>query len=164
MFCVYSICGIVFNAPFNTAELYSLVKSHPPAYFSYYMQTLITHGVEISVETSYQSEYSNPLRNEFTFAYRITISNHNLFTVQLLRRKWIITDSNRKVEVVEGEGVVGRQPVLYAGDSYQYVSGCHLQTPLGKMEGVYIFENKTTGEEFEVNIPVFQLESPAILN
>ncbi len=128
------------------------------------MHTLITHGVEISVETSYQEEYSSPLRNEFTFAYRITISNHNLFTVQLLRRKWIISDANRKVEIVEGDGVVGRQPVLYAGDSYQYVSGSHLQTPLGKMKGVYIFENKATAETFEVDIPEFKLEAPAVLN
>lgn len=128
------------------------------------METLITKGVEINVETFYQASYSRPEKNEFMFAYRITISNHNLFTVQLLRRKWQITDSNLEVRVVEGDGVIGRQPVLYAGDSYQYMSGCNLPTAIGKMEGVYIFENKSTGKEFEVKIPVFKMVMPAVLN
>ncbi|HWB62866.1 MAG TPA: Co2+/Mg2+ efflux protein ApaG [Chitinophagales bacterium] len=128
------------------------------------METLITAGVEVQVETFYQSAHSNPLNNEFVHAYRITLFNHNNFTVQLLRRVWIITDANLDVQTVEGEGVVGRQPVIYPADSYQYVSGCNLSTPVGKMEGVYMFMNKQTGKEFEVKIPVFKLVSPVILN
>ena len=128
------------------------------------METLTTSGVEVKVETFYQAEHSRPLENEFVHAYRITLYNHNNFTVQLLRRRWEITDSNSDMNVVEGEGVVGRQPVLYPGDSYQYVSGCNLATPIGKMEGVYIFENKLTRNEFEVKIPVFNLIAPLILN
>jgi len=128
------------------------------------MQTLTTSGVEVKVETFYQEDYSKPIVNEFVYSYRITLFNHNSFAVQLLRRVWIITDANSDVKTVEGEGVVGRQPVLYPGDSYQYVSGCNLSTPIGKMEGLYIFDNKISGKEFEVKIPVFRLIAPVILN
>src|ERR1700722_20026616 len=128
------------------------------------MQTLITSGVEVKVETFYEEDYSKPMVNEFVYSYRITLFNHNSFAVQLLRRVWIITDANSDVRTVEGEGVVGRQPVLYSGDSYQYVSGCNLATPIGKMEGLYIFDNKASGKEFEVKIPVFRLVAPVILN
>jgi ApaG protein len=128
------------------------------------MQTLITSGVEVKVETFYQEDHSKPVMNEFVYSYRITLFNHNSFAVQLLRRVWIITDANSDVRTVEGEGVVGRQPVLYPGDSYQYVSGCNLNTPIGKMEGLYIFDNKVNGKEFEVKIPVFRLIAPVILN
>ena len=128
------------------------------------MQVLITSGVEVKVETFYQEEYSKPMVNEYVYSYKITLNNHNSFAVQLLRRVWIISDANGDVRTVEGEGVVGRQPVLYPGDSYEYVSGCNLNTPIGKMEGLYIFDNKVSGKEFEVKIPVFKLESPVMLN
>lgn len=128
------------------------------------MQTLITQGIEVNVETFYQPAHSHPQYGEFVFAYHINISNHNLFTVQLLRRKWLITDAYNDKRIVEGDGVVGRQPILYPGDSYQYVSGCNLATPIGKMEGIYYFENKTTRQIFEVTIPVFTMEAPEILN
>lgn len=128
------------------------------------MQTLITQGIEVTVETFFQPDHSSPRSGEYVFAYHINISNHNLFTVQLLRRKWIITNGFGDVKKVEGEGVVGRMPVLYPGDSYQYVSGCNLFTPIGKMYGAYVFVNKTTGAEFEVAVPVFKMEAPEILN
>lgn len=128
------------------------------------METLITLGVEVKVEPFYQGEHSKPMHNEFVYAYRVMLHNHNSFTVQLLRRKWIITDSNLDVNVVEGDGVVGRQPVLYPGDTYEYVSGSNFVTPIGKMEGIYIFENKATREEFVVKIPAFRLIAPLILN
>ena len=128
------------------------------------MHTLITSGVEVKVETFYQEDYSKPMMNEFIFSYRITLYNHNNFAVQLQRRIWVITDANSDVKTVEGEGVVGRQPVLYPDDSYSYVSGCNLNAPIGKMEGLYIFDNKVTGKEFEVKIPVFHLVAPMILN
>lgn len=128
------------------------------------METLITQGVEITVETYYQEAYANAGTHDYMFAYRITITNHNAFTVQLLSRKWKITDTNRDVRLVEGEGVVGRQPVLYAGDSYQYISGCNFNTPIGRMEGSYTFQNKNTGDFFEVLIPQFIMVAPVILN
>lgn len=128
------------------------------------METLITAGVAVQVETIFQPTHSDVLRKEYLFTYHITLTNHNTFTVQLLSRKWKITDSNTDIRYVEGEGVVGRQPVLYAGDSFQYVSGCNLQTPIGKMEGVYIFQNKVTGVTFEVTIPAFKLVASMLLN
>lgn len=128
------------------------------------METLITAGIEIRVETFYHYAESNPGNNEFIHSYRIVMSNHNPFTVQLLRRKWMISNSYREVKMVEGDGVMGRQPILYPGDSYEYVSGCSLQSPIGRMDGIYIFQNKKTGKEFEVKIPVFRLEAPEILN
>lgn len=128
------------------------------------METLITSGIEVQVETFYQHGYSKPVHNEFVHAYRITIFNHNGFPVQLMRRRWIITDANADVKSVTGEGVVGRQPIIYPADSYQYTSGCNLDTAIGKMEGTYVFQNKSAGNEFEVQIPVFKLIAPVILN
>jgi ApaG protein len=128
------------------------------------MNILITAGVEIAVETFYQEAHSKPDANEFIFAYKITIINHNSFPVQLLNRHWKITHADRGVEHVNGEGVVGRQPVLYSNDSFEYVSGTNMRTPLGKMEGEYTFENKVNNVLFEVSIPVFNLTAPFILN
>lgn len=128
------------------------------------METLITSGVEVNVETFYQQGYSNPMHNDFMFAYHITLFNHNSFTIQLLRRRWEITNAHGEATIVEGDGVVGRQPVLYPGDSYQYVSGSNIKTTIGKMEGTYVFENKETGKEFEVKIPMFKLVVPFVLN
>lgn len=128
------------------------------------MVSQITAGVEVVVQTMYQEGYSIPDEHAYVFAYKILIANHNNFTVQLLRRKWIITNGIGEVEIVEGEGVVGRQPVLYKEDSHEYVSGCNLVTPFGTMEGIYYFENKITQEIFEVDIPLFKLEAPFALN
>lgn len=128
------------------------------------MVSQITAGVEVIVQTMYQEGYSVPDEHAYVFAYKIQISNHNNFTVQLLSRKWIITNGIGEVEIIEGDGVVGRQPVLYRGDSHEYVSGCNLATPFGMMEGFYYFENKITREVFEVSIPMFKLEAPFALN
>ena len=128
------------------------------------MVSEITAGVEVAVQTMYQAAHSVPEEHAYVFAYKIVISNHNDFTVQLLSRRWIITNAIGEVEVVEGDGVVGRQPVLYRGDSHEYVSGSNLATPFGMMEGAYFFQNKTTREIFEVKIPLFKLEAPFALN
>ena len=98
------------------------------------MSSKISGGVKVSVETFYQSEYSNPMNSEFMFAYKITIENNNDFPVKLLRRHWHIYDSNGSIREVEGEGVVGIQPVIAPATSYQYVSGCNLRTEIGKMK------------------------------
>jgi ApaG protein len=128
------------------------------------MVSEITAGVEVSVDSIYQEGHSMPDQHVFVFAYKIQIANHNPHTIQLLSRKWIITNGIGEVEVVEGEGVVGRQPVLYMGDKHEYVSGCRMATPVGRMEGCYFFENKDTSAIFEVKIPAFKLEAPFILN
>jgi ApaG protein len=124
------------------------------------MANKISEGVEVNVETFYQPDYSNPVQGEFMFAYRITIENHNNFPVKLHRRCWHIFDSNGSYREVEGEGVVGVQPVLNPGEKYQYVSGCNLRTEMGKMHGTYTMENLNNKKSFEVNIPVFEMVVP----
>lgn len=124
------------------------------------MTSMISEGVEVSVESFYQPDYSNPISAEFMFAYRITIENHNQFPVKLLRRHWHIFDSNGQNREVEGEGVVGVQPILNPGERYQYVSGCNLRTEMGKMYGTYLMENSNNKKEFHVNIPSFEMIVP----
>ncbi len=128
------------------------------------MISKLSEGVQVSVETYYQPDYSNPVNNEFMFAYRITIENHNSFTVQLHRRHWHIFDSNGEYREVEGEGVVGQQPILKPGEQFQYVSGCNLRTEMGKMFGKYVMENQNNKQTFEVNIPAFEMVVPFKLN
>jgi ApaG protein len=128
------------------------------------MVSKISEGVEISVENVYQADYSNPLNSEYMFAYRITIENHNNFTVKLLRRQWYIFDSNGEHREVEGEGVVGVQPVLKPGENYNYVSGCNLRTEMGKMHGTYQMENENSKQLFFVNIPSFEMIVPSKMN
>ena len=124
----------------------------------------ITQGVKISVETFYQPDYSNPKKSEYFFAYRITIENFSEQTVRLLRRHWYIFDANGSWREVEGEGVVGLQPVIEPSQSHQYVSGCNLKSEIGKMFGTYLMENIIDGKTFLVNIPEFQMFSPTKLN
>jgi ApaG protein len=124
----------------------------------------ISEGMEVSVETFYQPDYSNPVSGEYMFAYRITIENHNNFSVKLQRRHWHIFDSNGSYREVEGEGVVGIQPILQPGERYQYVSGCNLRTEMGKMYGTYIMENLNNKKSFEVNIPIFEMVVPFKMN
>lgn len=128
------------------------------------MVSKISEGIEVSVETFYQPDYSNPVSGEYMFAYRITIENHNSFSVKLHRRHWYIADSNGSNREVEGEGVVGVQPTLQPGDKYQYVSGCNLASEMGKMHGTYQMENLHDRSFFEVNIPVFEMIVPFKMN
>lgn len=124
------------------------------------MNSTTTQGIEVSVETYYQPDYSNPLSGEFMFAYRITIDNHNHFPVKLHRRHWHIFDSNGEFREVEGEGVVGVQPVLQPSERYQYVSGCNLRSEMGRMSGTYKMENVDTKKFFDVDIPAFEMIVP----
>lgn len=128
------------------------------------MVSKISEGIEVSIETFYQPDYSNPVSGEFMFAYRIHIENHNAFPVKLHRRHWFIVEASGSHREVEGEGVVGVQPILQAGDRYQYVSGCNLHTEMGKMYGTYQMENLDTKELFKVNIPVFEMIVPFKMN
>ena len=128
------------------------------------MVSKISAGIKVSVETYYQPEYSNPLNSEYMFAYRITIENSNIFPVKLLSRHWFIYDSSNNMREVEGEGVVGVQPVIASGASYQYISGCNLRSEIGKMNGTYMLENVHNRKTFEVTIPSFELQVPFKLN
>lgn len=128
------------------------------------MITQICEGITISIETFYQPEYSNLAIGEFMFAYRITLENNNSFPVQLLRRHWYIFDSNAESSEVEGEGVVGLQPIINSSEKYQYVSGCNLKSEMGKMHGMYFMENCHNKKTFLINIPGFELVAPFKLN
>lgn len=128
------------------------------------MTSLISEGVEVCVETFYQPDYSEPLQSEYMFAYRITLENHNPFPVKLHHRHWYIFDSNGAHREVEGDGVVGVQPILQPGENYQYVSGCNLRTEMGQMKGTYEMENLNTRKFFSVTIPSFDMVAPMKYN
>jgi ApaG protein len=124
------------------------------------MQTAITKDVKITVETAYQNNTHPNYIGEHMFAYRITIENQSDYTVKLLRRHWYIADSVHGTTEVEGEGVVGQQPVLEPGETHQYVSGCAIKSDIGKMYGTYLMERCIDGQFFEVKIPEFLLVAP----
>lgn len=124
----------------------------------------VTEGISIMVETFYQPTQSNPLNSEYLFAYRITIDNQTLYPVKLLSRHWHIIDSNGSHREVQGEGVVGRQPIIEPGNSYQYTSASGLRSDMGKMYGSYLLENLFNKKKFNVAIPEFQLIVPAKMN
>ena len=128
------------------------------------MISKISEGVTVSVETFYQPEYSNPIAGDFMFGYRITLENHNPFPVQLLRRHWYIFDSISGHKEIEGEGVIGVQPVINPSKKYQYMSGCNLKSDMGRMHGVYFMENLNTKQSFLINIPAFEMIVPLKLN
>jgi ApaG protein len=128
------------------------------------MVTKITDGVKVTVETIYQPEYSNPMNEHYMFAYKVHIENLTDYSVQLLRRHWHIFDSNGTKREVEGEGVVGQQPVIEPGESHEYVSGCNLKTDMGSMHGTYQMKRIVDEEDFYVNIPEFYLVAPYKLN
>jgi len=128
------------------------------------MTTQTTSGVKISVEYTYQSEYSNPESEHFMFAYQITIENMSGYTVQLVRRHWNIFDSIGISTQVDGEGVVGEQPIIAPGNRHQYVSGCNLKSEIGFMEGYYEMIRELDNSIFHVHIPRFNLIANYRLN
>ena len=120
-----------------------------------------TDGVTVRVAVSYLPEQSEPQRGRWFWAYHIRSENESARTVQLLTRHWIITDGRGARHTVEGEGVVGEQPLIAAGASYDYVSGCPLATPTGAMQGSYRMIGQD-GSLFDVAIPRFALTAPAV--
>lgn len=128
------------------------------------MQKSITREVEVRVETSYQGLVRGTQPPQHFFSYKIQIFNHGDTTIQLLRRRWFISDALSGQKMVEGDGVVGLQPILSPGDSHAYTSGCSLLGHFGKMVGQYIFERLDNGEIFEVQIPEFSMMHPSHLN
>lgn len=117
----------------------------------------ITSGVQVSVETYYQAHQSVPLKNEYIFAYGITIVNLTTMPIRLVSRHWYIFDSNGLRREVEGMGVVGKQPIIDPNDQFEYVSFVDLTSDMGKMHGTYMVENMFTKELFEVIIPEFTM-------
>ena len=120
-----------------------------------------TRGITVRVSVSYLPEQSEPDRGRWFWAYHIRLENEGEMTVQLLTRHWVITDGRGARHSVEGEGVVGEQPVLAPGGSYDYVSGCPLGTPTGWMEGAYVMLDGH-GTMLEVTIPRFALLAGAV--
>ena len=128
------------------------------------MVTQITKGVKITVRTQFQPSHSRPEMRHFLFTYRILIENRSEYTVQLLRRHWYIFDSNGEHREVEGDGVVGHQPVLMPNEMHEYESACNLVTDMGKMKGIYQMMRIIDKENFLVEIPEFKLIAPQRLN
>ena len=120
-----------------------------------------TRGVVVRVSVSYLPEQSEPHRGRWFWAYHIRIENEGPVAVQLLTRHWIITDGRGLRHTVEGEGVVGEQPMIAPGASFDYVSGCPLSTPTGSMQGSYHMIDEA-GDAFDVTIPRFALIAPAV--
>jgi ApaG protein len=124
----------------------------------------ITSGIEVSVLPSYQGRFFSKQGSLYLFKYAVTIKNNSDKTVQLLGRHWFIYDTGEGASEVEGEGVVGEQPVFYPGAIHQYESGCQLRSSIGSMEGYYKMIDLDTQETFQVRIPNFQFFATPRLN
>ncbi len=119
--------------------------------------------IKVQVQSRYMAEQSDPATKRYIFAYLITIKNLSTETVQLLSRRWLITDANGKQATVEGDGVVGHQPFIEGNDEYTYTSGTALDTPVGVMQGQYIMLD-AKGKQFTAEIEPFRLAVPNVLN
>ena len=119
----------------------------------------VTRGVRVFVQSEYAPDKSRPARNEWFFIYTVRISNEGPEPVQLVTRHWTITDGTGRVEEIRGPGVVGQQPTLKPGESFDYTSGCPLGTPFGVMEGTYQMVSES-GDQFDVKIAPFTLSEP----
>jgi len=117
----------------------------------------------VAVQVRYLADQSDDADNRYVFAYTITLSNEGELAVQLLSRHWIITDANNHVQEVKGKGVVGEQPVIKPGQSFEYTSGTVLATQVGTMTGSYQMQ-MVDGGEFSVPIPQFVLSVPRVLH
>jgi ApaG protein len=118
-----------------------------------------TRGIAVSVEPTYLETRSSPESSQYLWAYRVSIVNQGRETVQLLSRHWMITNARGELTEVKGPGVVGEQPVLRPGESFEYTSGAPLDTPSGMMGGAYQMESES-GERFDIEIPTFSLDRP----
>ena len=127
------------------------------------MSDATTRGVCVQVQSSYLPERSSPSENHFFFAYRVRITNRGEEIVQLVSRHWVITDGDGHVEHVQGPGVVGEQPVLEPGESFEYTSFCPLPTSIGSMHGTYQMV-AAGGSRFDAEIAPFSLAVPSALN
>ncbi|MBI5498087.1 MAG: Co2+/Mg2+ efflux protein ApaG [Deltaproteobacteria bacterium] len=127
------------------------------------MSEAVTQGIRVRVRSEYRPERSHPARKQYFFAYTVRILNESERTVQLVARHWIITDAHGRAEEVRGPGVVGEQPVLRPGGSFEYTSGCPLPTEFGTMHGTYQMRC-TDGAEFDAVIAPFRLALPNAVN
>jgi ApaG protein len=119
--------------------------------------------INITVKTTYLDEHSEPNNKRFAFAYTISIENCSTVATQLMSRYWLITDANNSIQEVQGEGVIGEQPLILPGEKYTYSSGAILETTGGTMEGSYTMQT-LEGQVFDVPIPAFSLIHPQSLH
>ena len=128
------------------------------------MVSQITRGIKISVLTSFEGTYFKNYKIHFAFTYQITIENQSKDSVQLNSRHWEIYDALNDVETVDGEGVIGKKPIIKPGEAFSYSSGCLLSSPIGAMKGFFNMVNFTTTKSFKVLIPTFKLSAPFAIN
>ena len=121
------------------------------------------YDIKVAVKTAYLANQSDPSRNQYVFAYTVTIANAGAVAAQLISRHWIITDAEHQVQEVKGAGVVGQQPLLRPGESFEYTSGTHLATPVGTMRGTYQMMAED-GHAFDAVVPPFTLSVPRVLH
>ncbi|MGM5469609.1 Co2+/Mg2+ efflux protein ApaG [Flavobacteriaceae bacterium LMO-SS05] len=124
----------------------------------------VTSGIKISVETTFEGTFYKNYKVHYAFGYKVTIENQSKDSVQLNSRYWKILDALNNIEIVEGEGVIGKKPVLEPGKSHTYNSGCLLTSPFGAMQGHYNMINFTNDNKFKVIIPTFKLSAPFAIN
>jgi len=124
----------------------------------------VTSGIKISVETTFEGTFYKNYKVHYAFGYVVTIENQSKDSVQLNTRYWKILDALNNPDIVEGEGVIGKKPVLKPGESHVYNSGCLLTSPFGAMSGHYNMVNFTTTQKFKVKIPSFKLSAPFAIN
>ncbi|GAA3623817.1 Co2+/Mg2+ efflux protein ApaG [Flavivirga jejuensis] len=124
----------------------------------------VTRGIKISVITTFEGSFYKNYKMQYAFGYTVTIENQSKDSVQLNARHWEILDALNNVEIVSGEGVIGKKPVLKPGESHTYTSGCLLTSPFGAMQGHYSMINFTTTKKFKVTIPTFKLSAPFAIN
>ncbi|HEY4943135.1 MAG TPA: Co2+/Mg2+ efflux protein ApaG [Rhizomicrobium sp.] len=118
-----------------------------------------TRNIRVAVQPAFLDDQSDPGEQRYLWSYKVTIENRGVDAVQLLSRHWHITDGHGQVKEIKGPGVVGAQPVIAPGQTFEYTSGCPLPTASGYMSGKYEMRN-SSGEKFEAEIPAFLLESP----
>lgn len=124
----------------------------------------VTQGIKVSVETNFQGTFYRDYKMRYAFSYTVTIENKSKNVVQLTSRHWEISDALNNLEIVEGEGVIGKKPVIQPGNKHIYSSGCMLLSPFGAMKGHYNMVNHTSTRKFRVVIPSFKLSEPSAMN
>ncbi|MCF8272242.1 MAG: Co2+/Mg2+ efflux protein ApaG [Flavobacteriaceae bacterium] len=124
----------------------------------------VTKGIKISVETTFEGSFYKNYKIQYAFGYTVTIENQSKDSVQLNARHWKIFDALNNIEIVDGEGVIGKKPVLRPGEFHTYTSGCLLTSPFGAMRGYFSMVNFTTTKKFKVTIPTFKLSAPFAIN
>ena len=128
------------------------------------MITQVTKGIKVSVRTTFEGTFFKNYKMHYAFGYTITIENQSKDTVQLTGRHWDVFDTLKEMETVDGEGVIGKKPIIQPGKSHTYSSGSLLASPIGAMKGHFQMLNLSVSQEFEVEVPTFKFAAPFAMN